>query len=116
VCAREGGDEGIDGAQGAIWTAGGSAAGVLDGEGACVTYRQALTEEEYVRLKDPQRKGEKGIMNKCPFCKGEKLALMDYTKKAEAGDAWVRCITCEAEGPYATTTMEAIVKWNEAKR
>ena len=71
--------------------------------------------------RDAQRKAQRGIMNNCPFCKSHAVALVDYTTPPKRGAsvtpvAWVSCIKCDAEGPVCSTTLEAIQRWNGAKR
>jgi Restriction alleviation protein Lar len=74
------------------------------------------TERELLR-KDKQpttraaRNAAQGVITKCPFCRSEQVLM--YNGKTIF---YAQCTKCEAEGPVCSTSMEAMQKWNEAKR
>lgn len=50
------------------------------------------------------------VPDRCPFCGSEGTTLMDLTDGT--GMAWVKCISCRAEGPKRETGVEAVDAWN----
>lgn len=46
----------------------------------------------------------------CPFCGSEGTALMDLTDGT--GMAWVKCLSCRAEGLIRETAREAVDAWS----
>lgn len=56
---------------------------------------------------------EKGVYPaRCPFCGSEGATLMDLTDGTVM--AWVKCLSCRAEGPKRESGAEAVAAWNEA--
>lgn len=47
---------------------------------------------------------------RCPFCGSEGTTLMDLTDGT--GMAWVKCLSCRAEGPKRESVAEAVAAWN----
>lgn len=47
-------------------------------------------------------------LGQCPFCESSDVALGG----AGPDSRWVRCIACNAEGPWAPNDTEAAFLWN----
>lgn len=50
----------------------------------------------------------------CPFCDGGLLQVLEIPEDAEKPACFfVNCVMCSAQGPSASSALEAIESWND---